>query len=245
MQLKDRKVLVTGSSSGIGQAIAVECAKKGAHVLVHYRKNKKGAEETLKGVQKHSSGEIHSAELTKTSEVKALFESFKDNAPNVLVNNAGEAVSGELGNFELWESQWKNIFMSQVYVTNEFLKRSNTKNLRKIVNISSVYGIFEMGNPNFPQYSAAKAAVSSFTLNLARSLAPSVLVNAVAPGWVWTPPWEGTSKEGKKKRTDLTKIKRFIEPKEIASVVVELLQNDAITGEIIRVDGGLHFPELV
>ena len=242
MTLKGKTVLITGSSSGIGQAIAIECAIKGLKILIHYRKNNKGAEDTLKAVLKHSSGEIYKADLTNISEVKTLFNSFKE-YPDLLVNNAGESTSGKLEDYELWESQWKNIFMSHVYTTNEFLKRES-KTVRKIVNISSIYGLFEMGDVDYPQYSSAKAAMNSLTLILARKLAPSVLVNAVAPGWVWTPPWEGTSEEEKKKLTSLTKIKRFIKPEEVASIVVPLLKNDALTGEIIRIDGGLHFPQL-
>lgn len=247
MDLKGKVILVTGSSSGIGKAISIVAAQKGAKVLIHFRKNKKGAEDTLKEVKKYSSGEIYQADLSDVSEVKNLFEEFKKESMelDLLVNNAGEAISGELDNFELWESQWKGIFMSQVYVANEFLKNAPSKKLRKIVNMGSIYGLFEMGDPDFPQYSAAKAAVHSFTLNLAKKVAPEVLVNAVAPGWVWTPPWEGTSEVDKEKLTSLTQIKRFIKPEEIAKMVISLLENDAVVGEIIRVDGGLHFPKLL
>src|SRR3989344_6282620 len=190
MLLKNKTVLVTGSSSGIGKAIAIESSKKGANVIVHYRKNKKGALETLNKIKKYSTGTIVSADLTNPSEVKTLFK--KIGQIELLVNNAGEATSGTFDDMTVWKSQWENIFMSQVYVTNEFLKRPS-KTLRKIVNISSIYGIADMSNPDFPQYSAAKAAVNSFTCNLAKKLAPHVLVNAVAPGYTWTPPWEGVS----------------------------------------------------
>lgn len=242
MQLKDKTVLVTGASSGIGKSIAIECAKKGAKIIVHYRKNKDGAVETLKEIEKHTSGKIVSADLTKNFEVVNLFKEIEQ--VDLLVNNAGEATPGDFDNLEVWESQWQNIFMSQVYVTNEFLKVDSSKGLRKIVNISSVYGINDMGNPDFPQYSAAKAAVNSFTYNLAKQFAPGVLVNAVAPGYTWTPPWEGTPKEELAACENLTRIKRFVTPEEVATVVVSILENDAITGEIIRVDGGLHLLNL-
>ena len=65
MNLKDKKILITGASSGIGQAIAISCAHKGANVLINYRKNLKGAEQTLKEVEKHSRGFIFQADLTK------------------------------------------------------------------------------------------------------------------------------------------------------------------------------------
>lgn len=245
MDLKDKAVLVTGSSSGIGQAIAIACAKEGAKVSIHYRKNKDGARETLKKVEKYSSGKIFSADLTSPSSVKELFAEIKKEFEkiDVLINNAGEATPGKLDNLKVWKHQWENIFMSQVYTSNEFLKNKYT-NLRKIINITSIYGINDMGNPDFPQYSAMKAALNSLTCNLAKKFAPLVLVNAVAPGYTWTPPWEGTPKEELKKCEDITMIKRFIKPEEIAQTVVSVLQNDAITGEIIRVDGGLHLVNL-
>jgi len=243
MILKNKKILITGGSSGIGKAIAIECAKKGGKIVVHYRNNKKGAIETLKEIQKYSNGIIVSADLTQVSEIKNMFEklemmNYRD--LEILVNNAGEAKTGEFDDLDTWESQWSNIFMSQVYVTNAFIKSYRIKGIRKIVNISSIYAFPEMGNSDFPQYSAAKAAVNSFTCNLAKKLSPSILVNAVSPGYVWTPAWEGTSKEELDACKSLTKINRFIEPIEIATTVIELLQNDAITGEIIRIDGGLH-----
>lgn len=242
MELNGKKVLVTGSSSGIGQAIAIECAKKGAIVIIHFRKNESGAKETLKEIEKYSKGLILQADLTNDTEVKNLFQEIKksENQLDMLVNNAGEAMAGTFDDIDMWKIQWENIFMSQVYTSNEFLKLDQGKHLRKIVNISSVYGFSEMGNQDFPQYSAAKAAVNSFTYNLAKKAAPDVLVNAVAPGYTLTPPWEGVPKDELSDCESLTKIKRFIQPKEIAGIVVALLENNAITGEIIRVDGGLH-----
>jgi len=243
--MKDKVVLVTGSSSGIGQAIAIECANLGAQVLVHYRNNEKGAQETLKEVEKYTSGKVFSADLTNLQEVKNLFENINKEFSqlDMLVNNAGEATPGEFDDYDVWEKVMQNIFMSQVYCSNEFLKQER-KNLRKIVNISSVYGIADMGNPEFPHYSAAKAAINSFTCNLAKKYAPNVLVNAVAPGYTITPAWEGVSKEELKACEDLNKIKRFVNAEEVAQMVVAVLQNDAVTGEIIRVDGGLHLLNL-
>lgn len=248
MNKPDKTILVTGASSGIGQAIATLSAQQGYTVLIHYRKNTEGARKTLAEVETNSKGDIFAADLTKPEEVKNLFEAIREKgyeSIDFLVNNAGEATPGEFDDLKVWEDQLSNILMTQVYTSNEFIKYNNSKTLRKIVNISSVYGISEMGSPEFPQYSAAKAAVISFTLNLAKKYAPEILVNAVAPGYTWTPAWEGTSEEEKKIYADSTKIGRFIKPEEIASVVMELLRNDAITGEVIRVDGGLHLLNLV
>ncbi len=232
--IKGKTVLVTGASSGIGQAIAVACAKQEAVVLINYRNNLVGAKETLEQVKKYSKGEIFQADLSKNDEVEKMFGEINNKGYKVLhglVNNAGEYADGGFDDLDVWEDQFRNIFMSQVYVSNAFIKNGKSKNLRKIVNISSVYGISEMGNPDAPQYSAAKAAVGSFTMNLAKRYGPNILVNAIAPGYVWTPPWEQTSKEELKACEDLTKIGRFIKSEEIANMAIELLNNDAITGE--------------
>jgi len=103
----------------------------------------------------------------------------------------------------------------------------------------------QMSNPRFAQYSSMKSAVNSITESYAKIYAPKVLVNAIAPGWTWTPAWEGTPEDEKKTLSSMTKINRFVKPEEIASLAVELLQNDAITGEIYRVDGGLHLQEIL
>lgn len=243
MELKDKKILVTGSSSGIGRAEAIECAKQGAFVGVHYLDNSKGAEETLKEIEKFSKGAVFQADLSKPPEVESMFDKFKEKGLDdldLLVNNAGKFVGGDFDDLEVWEGQWKNIFMSQVYVTNEFIKSSTSKKLRKIVNTSSVYGIGDMANPNAPAYSAAKAAIISFTKALAKKYAPNLLVNAVAPGFTTTPAWEGTSAEELKACADLNKTQRFVTAEEIATMVLEILKNDSMTGEVIRVDGGLH-----
>ena len=130
--------------------------------------------------------------------------------------------------------------MSVVFTCTEFLRSVESKELRKIINISSLYGFDSMGNPDLPQYSAMKAAVSNYTCTLAKKLSPSVLVNAIAPGYTWTPSWHEVPQERLSRLQEKTHIKRFITAEEIAQSVVSVLQNDAITGEIIRIDGGLH-----
>jgi len=236
-----KTVLITGSSSGIGAAIAVASAKAGYFVLVTYRNNKKGGEATLKEVKKYADGKLLYADLENRSEVTKLFDDFKKASISVdyLVNNAGNSMGGALDDYDMWEKQWKNIFMSQVIVTNEFVKMPH-KGQRKIVNISSIYAYPELGFEGFSQYNAAKAAVVSFTMSLAKKFTPEILVNSVAPGYTWTDPWEGTSKENLDAVKRLNRIGRFVKPEEIASAVLFLLSNDAITGEVIRVDGGLH-----
>src|SRR5580698_712164 len=138
MELQGKTVLVTGASSGIGKAIAIAFAQKRAHVLVHYGKNKAGAEHTLDAVKKLSSGSLHQADLMDRDQIAALFADIKKTTPaiDVLVNNAGDSRPGDINDDDVWDYEYKNIFLSAVQVSRAFLALPSL-HLRKIVNITS------------------------------------------------------------------------------------------------------------
>ena len=123
MDLQRKLVLVTGASSGIGKAIAIAFAKKRAHVLVHYGKNKAGAQETLREVEKVSSGQICQADLMNSGAIKSLFDEIKRTTPtfDVLINNAGDSRPGDLNEDSIWEYEYKNILLSAMRVSGEFI----------------------------------------------------------------------------------------------------------------------------
>ena len=123
MDLQRKFVLVTGASSGIGKAIAIAFAKKRAHVLVHYGKNKAGAQETLREVEKVSSGQICQADLMNSGAIKSLFDEIKRTTPtvDVLINNAGNSRPGDLNEDSIWEYEYKNILLSAMRVSGEFI----------------------------------------------------------------------------------------------------------------------------
>ncbi|MEK7570285.1 MAG: SDR family oxidoreductase [Patescibacteria group bacterium] len=198
MHLKNKRILITGASSGIGQAIAISCAQKGAVILINYRKNPKGAQHTLKEVQKYSEGSIFQADLTDEQEIQKMFLKIYNEVGEIdlLVNSAGDAQSGDFFDNEQWKGQFESIFFSALHVCQNFLKQNVGSSLRKILNVSSCYGNIGTGNTTYFAYSVAKAALSSMTVNLAK-IDGRVLVNAIAPGYTWTPPWEGTSEAEK------------------------------------------------
>lgn len=157
MDLAGKAVLITGASSGIGRAIAIAFARKRAHVLVHYGKNKSGAQETFDKIKRLSSGSLHQTDLMNRDQIAALFTEIKKTTPtiDVLVNNAGDARPGEIGDDEAWDYEYKNIFQSAVQVSREFITLP-AAGLRKIVNITSLYGNLATGEATFLQYSALR-----------------------------------------------------------------------------------------
>jgi NAD(P)-dependent dehydrogenase (short-subunit alcohol dehydrogenase family) len=239
MKLKDKKVLITGSSSGIGQSTAIEFAKKGAVVFINYRKNDEGAKETLREVEKYSSGEIFKADLENIEDVKNMIGDIVEKYGNIdiLVNNASDYLPGDFEDLDLWEKSFKNVLMSTVHTTTEFLKQTNGN--RKVLNTSSIYGSLEKSTVISPYYSSMKAAVSNLTSTLAKRYADDgVMVNAVALGWTFTQNVEAKMpKERQEKITKRLAIGRFVQTKEIAHTFIYLAENDAINGQIITVDG--------
>ncbi len=245
MILKNKKILITGASSGIGQAIAMACAQKRATVIINYRKNLKGAKQTLEEVEKHSKGFIFQADLTNEKQIQKMFTGIanKTGKIDILVNNAGDAQPGDFFNNQNWQDQFENIFFSALHTSQKFLGQNKKSPLRKILNITSYYGTIGGGNPEFFAYSVAKAALASMTVALAKTDG-KILVNAVAPGYTWTPPWEGISVAEKKICEAKVMINRYVTANEIAHAVVSILENNAITGQIITVDGGLSLQKL-
>jgi len=239
MDLQRKIVLVTGASSGIGKAIAIAFARKRANVLVHYGKNKVGAQETLREVEMLSSGQLCQADLMDSGAIKSLFDEIKrtTSTVDVLINNAGEALPGDLNEDSTWEYEYKNILLSAMRTSAEFISMPSS-HLRKIVNITSIYGNLATGDPEYLQYSAFKAALANVTATLSKSAAPQILVNAVAPGYTETPAWAGASNESKEACARATLIGRFVRPEEVAHAVIFIAENDALAGQVITLDGG-------
>lgn len=246
MDLKNKVAVVTGSSSGIGEAIALALAKEGVKVVVNSRHNIKGGQDVVRKIIKLEGEAIYvQADLSKEIDAKRLFKESiaKYKTVDILINNAGDAMPGKISDIENWRYVFDNILFNAVLATSEFIKIKSHEQ-RKIINISSIYGSLVGGNYNFIAYSSAKAAMNSLSVNLAKSLGKNVQVNSVAPGWVRTPAWGVISEDTEESVSDRTKIGRFIESKEIAETVVYLLKNDAITGQIVTVDGGATLKDM-
>lgn len=242
MNLKGKVVIVTGGAIGIGAATVSAMAEKGAKIVINYNRSAKEAERLTQSIVAYGGKAISiKADVSNEQEIIKIFDETvkKFGTVDVLVNNAGYSIGEDFlkGSRKLWLDQYENNFLSSVATSRQFLKINKGQLGKKIINVSSIYGFGGVGDTGYLQYSASKGALNNFTQSFAKLAAP-ILVNAVAPGYVWTPQWEGTSEKSKKEFAKELLINRFIEPGEVSDTIVFLAESDAITGTIITVDGG-------
>jgi 3-oxoacyl-[acyl-carrier protein] reductase len=242
MVLKGKVVIITGSSSGIGQTTAVRFAKEGAKVVVNYSKNKQGGEETLAKLKKITDDcLLIQADVSKEEDIKRLFKTVVDkfSTVDVLINNAAIGtdkrpfMEASYDDFqEMIDTDITSVFMCSQQAALIMQKQGHGK----ILNTSSVRG-WE-GGGRAPVYAAMKAAVNSFTKTFAKMVAPDIQVNAVGPGFVKTRTYDTMSPEMIEGFIESTYLKRWVTQDEIADAFVFLAKNDGITGQVIYVDAG-------
>lgn len=240
-----KTVVITGASQGIGRATAIALAKEGYAVAINYRSNEAAAQEVLNECNKHSKGGlIVRADVSKEAEVSEMFKTIQDSfhSLDVLVNNAGVFDEEDSPtNIEAFENIYRNNFLSAVHTTKHALALMNKGS---IVNVSSIHGRVGHGNPDAAAYSAFKAALDSYTKNLAKELAPDIRVNAIAPGRVATPMWGDPDEKEQAELGEVHLIERMIQPEEIADSILFLADNGAMCGEILTIDGGMSLKVL-
>ena len=243
--LSGKVAVVTGSSRGIGKAIAIELAPLGAKVVVNYLVNAAEAQETVDTIQAED-GEavIIQADVSSTQEASdmikntiALFGRLE-----MLVNNAGSTKDKLL--IRLSEDEWDSVQNTNLKGTFNCTKPAVRQMMRqrfgRIINISSVAG--QMGNAGQTGYSASKAGQIGFTKALAREVGSrQITVNAVAAGYIETDLWNDVPEEYKESTLEMIPLGRKGIPEEIAYTVAFLASDEAgyITGQCLAVDGGL------
>ncbi|MFZ3166543.1 MAG: 3-oxoacyl-ACP reductase family protein [Candidatus Methanoperedens sp.] len=251
MRLKGKVAVVTGSGTGIGQAIAAYFAAEGASVTVNCHERK--AQETVDRIKKVGGKFIVvQADVSKSDEVDRLISRTieKFGRLDILVNNAG--IFSAHPAHETSEEEWdamidvnlKGAFLCSKRAIPELLKNENENENEiikgKIINIASIAGI--VGFEASPAYCASKGGLILLTKQMALDYAPQININAICPGVIETSMTsESLKDEGTKK--DLmasTPARRPGKPEEIASAAVFLASNDAdfITGASLVVDGG-------
>ena len=244
-EFKDKVVLVTGSSRGIGRSIAIAFAKEDANVIINYKTSELDAEVAYDIISSYGNQCMSiKADVSNEDNVKNMIDEImgKFGRIDILVNNAGIAIDSEFE--DKTTSNWKKTLNTNVlgpFLTSKYAgKIMIDQKYGKIINISSTNGINTL-YPYSADYDASKAALINLTKNLAIQFAPYVNVNTVAPGWVDTDMNQNLPKSYLREEKEKILLKRFAEPEEISNVVLFLASDKAryITSEVITVSGGL------
>jgi len=244
VNFKGKTVLITGSTRGIGKAIAVAFAEKGADVIITGR-DKGTAEIVANNIKNEFGVNAYGFALDLSSDIEQAWKEIKNHIEfiDILVNNAG--ITKDTLFIRMKDEDWEQVinvnlngtFKITKLVAKDMVKRKTGK----IINISSIIGF--IGNIGQTNYATTKAGLIGFTKSLAKELASrNITVNAVAPGFIETDMTENLPAEIKEKYLEQIPLKRFGKPQDVANVVLFLASDMAsyITGETIHVNGGMY-----
>ncbi|TKJ31191.1 MAG: 3-oxoacyl-[acyl-carrier-protein] reductase [Chloroflexi bacterium B3_Chlor] len=245
MDLTDRVAVVTGSSRGIGRAIAVKLASLGAKVVVNYHTSEDAAQEVVEQIKADGSEAIAvHADVKDAEQAKGLIDAALEafGHLDILVNNVG--VTRDTLLMRMKEDDWDIVMETNLKGTFNCTKVAQRPMIRqrygRIINITSVSGIAgQVGQAN---YSASKAGIIGFTKAVARELGiRNITVNAVAPGYVPTDQTADLPQELIDYIMELTPLKRPGTAEEIANAVAFLASEEAsyVSGQVLAVDGGM------
>ncbi len=230
----ESSILITGSSRGIGSAIARLCSEKGFNVILHGRSR---TQELISLANELNSKYLY-FDITKESEIRNSLKSISN--LNILINSAGINISKPFN--DLSSNDWRSIYDVNVFGLINVIKYSlpllkkNSKS--KIINLGSIKGTHSaVGRA---AYASSKAAVINLTSSLAKELSPEIIVNCVSPGFTKTDMTNETWSERIRSQVDSILLKRMADPSEIAELILFLCSDKCkyITGQNIIIDGG-------
>ncbi|UII24488.1 glucose 1-dehydrogenase [Fulvivirga maritima] len=254
-KLANQTAIITGSSSGIGQAIAIAMANAGAKICINYHSSEEGAEETQEEIEKAGAKSIIvQADTSKPEDVKKMFDKTIEafGTVDIVVSNAG--VQKDAPFLEMEYEDWKKLidinlngqFLCAKEAAKEFIKRGIVKDRSaaagKIICMSSVHDVIPWGG--HINYATAKAGILMFVKTLAQELGPhKIRVNALSPGAIKTDinkdVW--SDEEANKKLKELIPYGRIGEPEDIGKAAVWLASDDSdyMHGQTLYIDGGM------
>ena len=240
-----KNALITGSTRGIGKAVATQFAKLGANVIITGR-DRKAAEALANNIEKEYNVKAFGIDLDLAGDISKSFEeinNFAQGKIDILVNNAG--ITKDILFIRMKEEDWNsviNVNLNGTFkITQQVVKLMIKQRYGRIINISSIIGF--IGNIGQANYAATKAGLIGFTKSLAKELAPrNITVNAVAPGFIETDMTAELSEDIKAQYLKQIPLNRFGNPEDVANVVLFLASDLAsyITGEVIHVNGGMY-----
>lgn len=245
LSLEGRVALVTGGSRGIGKAIALELAKRGAVVAVNYIRSSQAADSVVEQIiELGGKAAAFQADVSEYAQAQVLIkETIKIlGGLDILVNNAG--ITRDTVIMMMSEEDWDIVQATNLKGTFNCAKAAIRHMMRKrcgrVINITSVSG--QMGNAGQTNYSASKAGQIGFTKALAREVASrNITVNAIAAGYIDTEIWTNVPDDIREMALNIIPLGRKGKPEEIAYAVAFLVSDQAayITGQVLGVDGGM------
>lgn len=244
-QLHDRVAIVTGASRGIGRAIALELAARGAKVVINYNANADAAQSVVDTIQ--AAGGMAAAvqaDVSDEVQVEALIKATQDlyGRLDILVNNAGTTRDNLIMRMKpddfdfVLQTNLRSAWLCAKAVVRPMMKNR----FGRIINITSVSGV--IGQAGQTNYSASKAGLIGLTKSLAREIASrGITVNAVAPGFILTDLTKDLPEDIKKQLDQFIPLGRWGDVQDVAYMVAFLASDESayITGQVFNVDGGM------
>ena len=248
MQLKDKTAIVTGSSRGIGKAVAERFAREGARVVVNYVRNRKAADAVVAGIRK-ASGEAVAvkADVSKRADAERLIKSANRafGRLDIVVSNAGIVIDRPFieSTDEDWIASIENNLHGFFNVCQAALKPMLKQKWGRIIaTCSCITEVADFGGNKFSVCTASKGGITAMLRPIAAEVArEGVTVNGVSPGYIATEMLGEIDPAGLEATLGLVPMRRYGKPEEIAAAMAFLASEDAayITGQVLRVNGGL------